>query len=98
MQILAHELKHGHQYLMQEIDFDKSGRHAGFLYDITDEIAALNRQNLFSDDVGATIVHPAKYAASHYGDRKKGEWSFGTLFEGERNGYCRDNRYRMYQK
>ena len=47
-QVLAHELKHGYQYINGEIDFSEDGLSPGALYDCTDERAAFERANLFS--------------------------------------------------
>ena len=58
MQIFAHEFKHGHQYLMGDLDFDSSGLYGGLFYDQTDEIAAFERTNLFGTfqvDIPSTI-------------------------------------------
>ena len=47
MMIIAHELKHGFQYLKQELDFNEDGTQGGLLYDFTDEQAAIKRSALF---------------------------------------------------
>ena len=45
--IIAHELKHGFQYLHSELDFDASGNFGGQFYDYTDEKDAIYRSSLF---------------------------------------------------
>jgi hypothetical protein len=47
MMILAHELKHGHQYIKHEIDFNWDGTQGGCLFDYTDELAAIRRGAMF---------------------------------------------------
>ena len=66
MQIMAHELLHGYQYLMGDLDFDASGLHGGLFYDKTDEIAAYYRGNLFGN-----YVNPTSYVRSRYSDIDK---------------------------
>ena len=44
---LAHELKHGYQFLMGEIDFRVTSGSSGALYDLTDEVAAFKRNYAF---------------------------------------------------
>ncbi len=44
---LAHELKHGFQFETKQLDFTSIGT-AGLLYDITDEIGAFKRQEVFT--------------------------------------------------
>ncbi|NLD50242.1 MAG: RHS repeat-associated core domain-containing protein, partial [Clostridiaceae bacterium] len=70
IQNLSHELLHGFQYLMGEIDFDASGKGYGPLGDRHVEKAAYERSNLFGHPADGNIVNPVQ-AANQY---SKLEW------------------------
>lgn len=73
-QIVAHELKHGHQYLSGDLDFNSTGLGGGLFYDQTDETAAFERTNLF----GTSVDIPSTISTS-YGTLDKGPKSFHLL-------------------
>jgi hypothetical protein len=50
--LVAHELKHGYQFLKGQLAFDKNEGTASFIYDITDEIEAFQREALFASKEG----------------------------------------------
>ncbi|MDO8896991.1 MAG: RHS repeat-associated core domain-containing protein [Bacteroidales bacterium] len=60
-QRMAHEFKHADQFLNGELDFRANGSY-GMFYDQTDEVAAFERQNLFS----GPKVNPTSFVADHY--------------------------------
>jgi len=81
-QIVAHEFKHGHQYLSGDLDFNSTGVGGGLFYDQTDEIAAFERTNLF----GTSVDIPSTISTS-YGTLDKGPKSFHLLTPIEQTQY-----------
>jgi RHS repeat-associated protein len=81
-QIVAHEFKHGHQYLSGDLDFNSTGLGGGLFYDQTDEIAAFERTNLF----GTSVDIPSTISTS-YGTLDKGPKSFHLLTPIEQTQY-----------
>ena len=66
-QRIAHELKHGDQFLKRKLNFKLNGS-GGYAYDQTDEIEAFQRQNLFAEDLMRDYIDPYR-AASQYSNR-----------------------------
>jgi len=52
MQVLAHELKHGYQFLEGKLGFKSNGSPDGILNDYQDEHEAFKRQNRFTGPGG----------------------------------------------
>jgi RHS repeat-associated protein len=82
IQIVAHEFKHGHQYLSGDLDFNSTGLFGGLFYDQTDEKAAFERMNLF----GTPVNIPSTITTS-YGSLDKGPKSFHLLSPTEQLQY-----------
>jgi len=68
MQRLAHELKHAYQFEVGEISYQGNGR-AGETYDITDEYAAFERQNLFAVTPNQKVKDVKKTVNFKYADK-----------------------------
>jgi len=73
MQLTAHEFKHGFQYLKGETDFSQNGLGGGPLYDLTDEKAAIERENLFGP------IHNVKSELRNHPNLPRGTISFKLL-------------------
>jgi len=54
MSMLAHEFKHGHQFINGEISFEPNGIMGGWLFDINDEVDAYRRQWAFDPNSTST--------------------------------------------
>jgi len=81
---LAHELKHGYQFLVGEVDFDSSGQNGGDLYGKEDEQAAVQR----GDEVRGTQTNPdAVNEAYSNGERKENGGSLKSMTPAQRAAY-----------
>ena len=58
LDLLAHELTHGHQYLENKIDFKFGGGQPGLLHDMTDEVEAYIFQFSLSGQFNLKDVSP----------------------------------------
>jgi hypothetical protein len=96
MQIMAHELLHGYQYLNGDLDFGTNGG-GGYLYDQTDEIAAYTRQNLFADPtIRGSIVDPNRTVLSNYPNLSNQKKSYDSLLSPEKAQYDKAKKNGIY--
>ena len=94
--IIAHELKHGFQYLKREIDFNQDGTQGGYLYDYTDEQAAIRRGAMFA--FGTTIninAFERAYGLGALQDRKDPR-SYESLTPMQKESYDAQKAHGIY--
>jgi hypothetical protein len=88
LQILSHEMKHGYQYHIGNLNFNASGLKGSIFYDKTDEMEAFNRQNLFSLGTSSSqTVDPCHWVYKYYKGRQTGPKSFNLLTDIEKKQY-----------
>jgi len=89
MENISHELTHANQFLNGDLDqtFDGNG---GLIYDITDELAAFNRQNLFVPHGKTGVDMHTVY--ERYSSLKSGPRSFHLYTPQQQTQYRSYNR------
>jgi RHS repeat-associated protein len=96
IQVLSHELKHGHQFLEGKIGFLSNGKPDGILNDYQDEYEAYQRQNRFAGPVGKghmsnDQIHRTIQTQYPYSFRSTNK-SLKTILSGELNEMIRVNK------
>ena len=92
MPVIAHELCHGYQYLVGDLNFDESGLRGGSFYDQTDEIKAYERQNLFGD-----FVDPIEMVNKRYSNLGKEPKSYNSLSPTDKIKYNKQKSHGIYR-
>lgn len=81
---LAHELKHAYQFETGKLSFNTSGKYGGALYDITDEVEAYKRSQLFGafsgEKINADWVYETGKKTGNYQGLPETPRSMSTIF------------------